>query len=200
MAREEIVSNASEELILVDENDREIGSEAKSTCHEGNGILHRAFSIFVFNREDELLLQQRSGSKPLWPLYWSNTCCSHPRLGETMEVAVSRRLEQELGFTCPLTYLYKFKYQARFGDIGAENEYCWVYLGYYDGPVDPNVSEIADWRFIDIKSLNQELETQADSFTPWFKLEWSHIQQRYLNAILARQVWPVSAGQLKEQV
>jgi len=186
MAREETVSSASEELILVDEQDREIGSEAKSVCHQGSGILHRAFSIFVFNSENQLLLQQRSDSKPLWPLYWSNTCCSHPRLGETMEIAVSRRLSQELGFDCDLSYLYKFRYQAQFGEIGAEREYCWVYLGYYDGPVDPNVSEIADWRFIDIKSLNHELETQADSFTPWFKLEWKRIQESYLDDILAR--------------
>lgn len=186
MAREEIVSSASEELILVDDQDREIGSEAKSVCHEGNGILHRAFSIFIFNKENQLLLQQRSDSKPLWPLYWSNTCCSHPRRGETMEFAVSRRLSQELGFDCDLTYLYKFTYQAQFGEIGAEREYCWVYVGYFDGPVDPNVSEIADWRFIDIKSLNDELETQADSFTPWFKLEWKRIQESYLDDILAR--------------
>jgi len=187
MAREEIVSSASEELILVDEQDREIGSERKSVCHEGSGILHRAFSIFVFNRAGELLLQQRSASKPLWPMYWSNTCCSHPRVGETMEFAVSRRLEQELGFSCDLTYLYKFRYQAPFGDIGSEHEYCWVYVGYYDGPVDANVSEIASWRSIDIKSLNRELETDPDRFTPWFKLEWAHIQEKYLDAILARQ-------------
>ena len=186
MAREEIVSSDSEELILVDDQDREIGSEAKSVCHEGNGILHRAFSIFVFNSDDELLLQQRSDSKPLWPLYWSNTCCSHPRHGETMDVAVTRRLVQELGFECDLSYLYKFKYQAQFGEIGAEHEFCWVYVGYHDGPIDPNVSEIANCRFIDIKSLNQELADDEDSFTPWFKLEWSHIQAHYLDDILSR--------------
>ena len=186
MARDEIVSSAGEELILVDEQDREIGSESKSVCHQGQGILHRAFSIFVFNGADELLLQQRSDSKPLWPLYWSNTCCSHPRRGESMEVAVSRRLLQELGFDCPLSYLYKFRYQAPFGDLGAEHEYCWVYAGRYDGPVDANVSEIADWRFIDIKSLNGELETRPDRFTPWFKLEWARIQEDFLDAILAR--------------
>jgi len=187
MAREEVVSSASEELILVDEQDREIGTEAKGACHEGSGILHRAFSIFVFNADDELLLQQRSASKPLWPLFWSNTCCSHPRRGETMDVAVSRRLRQELGFSCPVTYLYKFRYQAQFGEIGAEHEYCWVYLGYYDGPVDANVSEIANWRFVDIKSLNEELEAEAGRFTPWFKLEWAHIREHYLDAILERQ-------------
>lgn len=186
MAREEIVSSASEELILVDDHDREIGSELKQACHEGAGILHRAFSIFVFNAADQLLLQQRSASKPLWPLYWSNTCCSHPRRGETMELAVSRRLEQELGFGCELTYLYKFKYDAQFGDIGSEREYCWVYVGYYDGPVDANVSEIASWRFLDLESLDRELAAEPDRFTPWFKLEWSHIQENYLDAILAR--------------
>jgi isopentenyl-diphosphate delta-isomerase len=186
MAREEIVSSDSEELILVDDQDREIGSSSKSACHRGSGTLHRAFSIFVFNSDDQLLLQQRSESKPLWPLYWSNTCCSHPRLGETMEVAVSRRLSQELGFECDLTYLYKFQYQAQFGEIGAEREFCWVYVGYYDGPVDPNVSEIANWRLVDIKSLNEELAEDADRFTPWFKLEWSHIQDHHLDAILAR--------------
>lgn len=199
MAREEIVSSASEALILVDDQDREIGSELKSLCHEGQGILHRAFSIFIFNQAGELLLQQRSESKPLWPLFWSNTCCSHPRLGETMDIAVSRRLKQELGFDCELTYLYKFRYQAPYGEIGAEHEYCWVFFGYYDGPVDANSSEIENWRFVDIKSLDQELESQPGRFTPWFKLEWAHIQQHYLDAILARQEL---AGQerKKEQV
>src|SRR5919108_4992020 len=115
MAREDIVSNAGEELIVVDEHDREIGSRSKSDCHSGAGILHRAFSIFVFNGDNELLLQKRSPSKLLWPNYWSNTCCSHPRRGESMERAVQRRLEQELGFTCALDFLYKFKYQAQYG-------------------------------------------------------------------------------------
>ena len=186
MAREEIVSSASEELILVDEQDREIGSASKAECHEGTGTLHRAFSIFVFNAENQLLLQQRSESKPLWPLYWSNTCCSHPRRGETMDLAVSRRLRQELGFECDLTYLYKFMYQAQFGDAGAEREFCSVYYGYYDGSVDANVSEIADWRHVDITSLNEELDAHPERFSPWFKLEWAHIQEHYLNAILAR--------------
>lgn len=185
MPREEVVSNASEELILVDENDHEIGHETKSVCHVGDGILHRAFSIFVFNSNDELLLQQRSAGKPLWPNYWSNTCCSHPRYGETMDVAVKRRLVQELGFECPLEYLYKFKYQARYDSFGSEHEYCWVYYGRYDGPVDVNISEIADWRFIDITGLDQELAAQPERFTPWFKMEWAHLQQNFFDTIFA---------------
>ena len=105
MARDEIDSNASEQLILVDDQDREIGFKPKADCHLGAGVLHRAFSIFVFNGDNELLLQRRSLGKMLWPGFWSNTCCSHPRRGESMTVAVARRLEQELGFTCRLEYL-----------------------------------------------------------------------------------------------
>ena len=188
MAREEVVSSSSEELILVDELDREIGCELKSECHAGNGILHRAFSIFVFNADNELLLQQRSESKPLWPNYWSNTCCSHPRRGESMDLAVTRRLRQELGFECPLQFLYKFKYHAQYGAVGAEHEYCWVYLGRYDGPVDVNVSEIADWRFVDVPALNAELGSHPDRFTPWFKMEWSHLQRHFMDAIVSQPV------------
>ena len=185
MARDEIVSNDAEQLILVDELDREVGFKAKTECHLGKGTLHRAFSIFVFNRDNELLLQQRSPSKMLWPNYWSNTCCSHPRRGESMDVAVSRRLTQELGFDCPLEFLYKFKYRAEFGAIGAEHEYCWVYYGRYDGRVDVNVNEIAAWRYIGVEALEDELAAAPDTFTPWFKMEWQHIRANYLDGMLA---------------
>jgi isopentenyl-diphosphate delta-isomerase len=184
MPREEVVSNSSEELILVDELDREIGAKSKADCHSGNGVLHRAFSIFVFNRDDEVLLQRRSAEKPLWPNYWSNACCSHPRIGERMEEAVLRRLEQELGFGCPLRFLYKFKYHAQYGAVGAEHEYCWVYYGRYDGPVDVNVTEISDWRFIGAEELEAELAARPETFTPWFKMEWMHIRNNYLDMIL----------------
>jgi isopentenyl-diphosphate delta-isomerase len=185
MAREEIVSNASEQLILVDDHDREVGFQAKTDCHTGKGVLHRAFSIFVFNSQQELLLQQRSPTKMLWPGYWSNTCCSHPRRGESMATAVTRRLSQELGFTCPLEYLYKFKYHAQFGAVGAEHELCSVYFGRYDGPVDANVTEIAAWRFVGVEALEAELEEAPQTFTPWFRMEWVHIRANYLDGMLA---------------
>jgi isopentenyl-diphosphate delta-isomerase len=185
MAREEIVSSAGEQLILVDEQDRELGFRSKGDCHAGKGVLHRAFSIFVFNGDNELLLQKRSATKLLWPNYWSNTCCSHPRRGEAMEQAVSRRLTQELGFECPLEFLYKFKYHAQYGAVGAEHEYCSVYYGRYDGPVDVNVSEIADWRFIGVSALERELSVAPETFTPWFKMEWVHIRANYLDGMLA---------------
>jgi isopentenyl-diphosphate delta-isomerase len=185
MARDEVVSSDAEALILVDEHDREIGSRAKSACHSGKGILHRAFSIFVFNGDNDLLLQKRSAEKLLWPNYWSNTCCSHPRRGESMDHAVSRRLSQELGFECPLEFLYKFKYHAEYGAVGAEHEFCWVYYGRYDGPVDVNVSEIADWRFVGVTDLERELVDAPETFTPWFKMEWVHIKANYLDGMLA---------------
>lgn len=184
MAREEVVSSGAEQLILVDELDREIGAKRKSECHEGNGVLHRAFSIFVFNERHELLLQKRSAHKPLWPNYWSNTCCSHPRVGETMEQAVVRRLEQELGFQCPLEFMYKFKYQARYGCVGAEHEYCWVYFGRYSGAIDANAREIAELRFVGVDDLEAELADTPERFTPWFKMEWVHIREHHLDQIL----------------
>jgi isopentenyl-diphosphate delta-isomerase len=184
MARSEIVSNASEELILVDELDREIGQSAKSDCHAGNGVLHRAFSIFIFNGKNELLLQRRSSEKPLWPDYWSNTCCSHPRVGESMEEAVTRRLVEELGIECPLHFLYKFKYHAQYGAVGAEHEYCWVYYGRYSGTVDINEREIAELRYIEAASVESELAASPESFTPWLKMEWAQIANSYLDTIL----------------
>jgi len=148
-------------------------------------MLHRAFSIFVFNSANELLLQQRAPSKMLWPGYWSNTCCSHPRRGEDMAEAVTRRLQQELGFACPLEYLYKFKYHAQFGAAGAEHELCSVYFGRYDGSVDVNVNEISAWRFVGVEALERELKRAPETFTPWFKMEWVHIKANYLDGMLA---------------
>jgi isopentenyl-diphosphate delta-isomerase len=101
-----------------------------------------------------------------------------------MAIAVTRRLEQELGFKCPLEDLYKFKYQAQFGVVGAEHELCSVYFGRYDGPVDANVTELAAWRFVGVEALERELKRTPDTFTPWFKMEWVHIKANYLEGML----------------
>jgi len=174
--RRESVSSPDENLILVDANDQVLGGMSKFDCHQGDGVLHRAFSIFIFNSADQLLLQQRSSDKPLWPLYWSNTCCSHPRAGESMEIATERRLQEEIGITCPMKYLYKFEYQAHYKDIGAEREICSVFVGHNDGPFDPNLEEIAALRCIGIEELSAELENDTDMYTPWFKMEWLEIR------------------------
>jgi isopentenyl-diphosphate delta-isomerase len=182
---DEVVSCDREELILVDADDREIGFRSKAACHDRGGMLHRAFSLFVFNRDGELLLQRRAADKRLWPMYWSNSCCSHPRRGETMDQAVDRRLYQELRIRCELRYLYKFEYQACFGEAGSEHELCWVYAGCSDDRVRANRNEIAAWRFINATDLDAELVEHPDRFTPWFQLEWpqvrDHMQMRGLS-------------------
>jgi isopentenyl-diphosphate delta-isomerase len=167
-------------LILVDEDDREVGYLNKTACHQGVGVLHRAFSVLIFNNKGELLLQQRAASKRLWPLYWSNTCCSHPRRFETLEVAIHRRLYEELGLRCPLQFLFRFQYQAQFDAAGAEQELCSVYVGRYNGPVRINPDEILAWRWISPEALQAELaKTSAEKFTPWFRLEWERIWREH---------------------
>jgi isopentenyl-diphosphate delta-isomerase len=175
----EIVSSDDETLILVDESDRVVGHLSKGACHDGEGVLHRAFSLFVFNPKGELLLQQRSEVKRLWPLFWSNTCCSHPREGETMDEAVHRRLQQELGMTSELQFLYKFQYQASYEDIGSENEMCWVYIGVSDDEAEPNVNEISDHRWVTPAELDDDMKATPELFTPWFRMEWARVREAF---------------------
>jgi isopentenyl-diphosphate delta-isomerase len=188
-------NNPGDALILVDRNDREIGFRSKEECHRGDGVLHRAFSVFVFDREGRLLLQQRSAGKPLWPLHWSNSCCSHPRRGETVEAAAVRRLREELALTCELEFLYKFEYQARFGDVGAEHELCWVFAGFSDGAPLANPGEIAAWRYVTPQELTAEMASGPERFTPWLRLEWPEINARHLARVLSRaSVLPAAAN------
>ena len=176
----------SELLILVDEADREIGYMDRSRCHAGRGILHRAFSLLIFSRNGELLLQQRSSSKQLWPLFWSNSCCSHPRRAESIETAGRRRLREELGLTCPLHFLFKFQYQAQFDSSGAENELCSVFIGRATERVTINAAEINAWRWISPEALDAEMAgPEKREFTPWFRLEWERVWREHRAAVLA---------------
>lgn len=188
MLRSERVSDPTERLILVDGDDRPVGTLPKRDCHLGDGVLHRAFSIFIFNTDGDVLLQQRGRDKPLWPLYWSNACCSHPRDGESLDEALERRLLEELGIRCPLTFLFKFQYQAYFEDVGAEHELCSVFAGRHDGPFDANSAEIAALRSIDPQRLTAELESSPDEFTPWLAIEWRRIRAEH--ADVARTLVP----------
>ena len=180
-----IESSESEQLILVDTDDNETGHRSKAECHDGDGILHRAFSLFLFNERRELLLQQRSATKRLWPSYWSNSCCSHPRRGESIQTATQRRLRDELDVTATLEYVYKFRYQANFGEAGSENELCHVFLGTTDGDLRPNVGEIAEIQFVTAHELSAKLEAGADPFTPWLTMEWRALNREFPD-ILAR--------------
>ncbi|MFQ5610144.1 MAG: isopentenyl-diphosphate Delta-isomerase [Gammaproteobacteria bacterium] len=180
------VSSPSESLILVDENDREIGFRSKAECHLRDGLLHRAFSVFLFNSSGQLLLQQRSEKKPLWPLYWSNSCCSHPRQSESVEDAGRRRVREELQLDCEPWFLYKFRYQASFDGVGSEHELCHVFAGFIDGEITAHPDEILAWRFIEPNDLTAEIAADPEHFTPWLKLEWERIRADFLDDILAR--------------
>jgi len=140
------VSFDSEDLILVDSLDQVIGNASKKQVHLPGGQLHRAFSIFLYANNQQVMLHKRSLEKPLWPNFWTNSCCSHPRTGESYEDAVHRRLKEELGIETPLTRIYQFEYQAHFGSIGSEHELCTVYVGHLNEPVgqlDQSMSFVA---------------------------------------------------------
>ena len=176
----------SDALILVDEADRRLGHLSKEACHQGRGVLHRAFSLLIFNGRGELLVQQRAPSKRLWPLYWSNSCCSHPRITESMEVATRRRLHEELGIRCALHFLFKFQYHAQFDETGAEHELCSVFIGRCDATVDVNRGEIHDWRWISQDVLQRHMSGSDRSlYTPWFALEWAKIWRDHRSAVQA---------------
>ena len=184
-----IVSSEDELLVLVDMADTETGYMTKAECHDGDGLLHRAFSVFLFNHNGELLLQQRGADKRLWPMYWSNSCCSHPRKGESIEIATVRRLQDELGVYAKLEFVYKFSYAASFGAAGSENEMCSVFLGRLDGEPEANATEIAALRFVTVGALRDELAARPDSFTPWLKLEWERLNEEFAD-LLATYVSP----------
>jgi isopentenyl-diphosphate delta-isomerase len=179
LTRSEVVSSDQESLILVDSDDRETGYLDKSACHDGHGVLHRAFSLFVFNPSGQLLIHQRASGKRLWPDYWSNSCCSHPRRGEDMPQAAQRRLGQELGLQIELSFLYKFEYRAEYQSIGTEHELCWVYAGRTDAQPNINTTEVRDWQWIDPNELSAQLRQQSKRFTPWFRMEWERIERDF---------------------
>jgi len=175
--------NNKDLLILVDESDEALGFKSKSECHEGNGTLHRAFSVFIFNPLGQLLIQKRSSNKELWDLHWSNSCCSHPKKNEQMELAVRRRLKEELGIECPVHYLYKFTYHATYKDLGSEHELCHVYVGLFDGEIKANPEEIDDWKFIKPDDLQERIRNSKEDYTPWIKIEWEMLTASYKREI-----------------
>jgi isopentenyl-diphosphate Delta-isomerase len=171
-----VVSFDDEPLVLVNDADEEIGFATKGRCHDGEGLLHRAFSVFLFSPEGEVLLQQRSGQKRLWPGAWSNACCSHPRQGETLEDALRRRLREELSLETPIRFLFKFRYQARYETSGAEHELCHVYAGLFTRQPAVNANEIAATTITTAAALDRDVVTHPERYTPWLKLEWARLR------------------------
>jgi len=160
------------QVILCDADGRPTGTAELFAAHTGTGQLHLAFSVYVFSEDGRrLLIQQRSGEKMLWPLIWANTCCSHPRIGETAIEAGQRRLQEELGMICELTQGPAFVYRAEDpSGRGVEHEYdiCLVGTGSLD-PM-PNPEEVAAWKWVDVEWLQREMRESPDRFAPWLHL------------------------------
>ena len=159
----------SEMVVLVDEQDNETGVMPKLEAHEV-GLLHRAFSVFVFNNKGELLLQQRALDKYHSAGLWTNTCCSHPRPGENVLDAAHRRLIEEMGFDCELKEVFSFVYKASMENDLTEHEYDHVFTGIYDSVPVINELEVAAWKFVSKAALLSDIELFSGNYTEWFKI------------------------------
>ncbi len=170
----------NEFLILVDENDKELGKSEKMVTHQ-LGLLHRAFSVFLFNPNGELLLQQRSDSKYHSAGLWSNSCCSHPNYGEKLPTAIERRLLEELGMKCKTTFAFSFLYKAELaGDI-IEHEFDHVYFGVTNDLPMPTLSEVQNWKYLDLNSLEQDLNLHSERYTAWLKICFPAVKKFFKN-------------------
>jgi len=168
-----------EYVILVDENDQEIGSMEKQEAHE-KGLLHRAFSVFVFNENKELLLQQRALTKYHSAGLWTNTCCSHPRIGETIEQAAHRRLTEEMGFDCELITKTSFIYKAAFENGLTEHEFDHVLVGNFNGEISFNPTEVKNFKWINLEELQIDLLQNNQNYTAWFKIIFDNFKKSLL--------------------
>ena len=155
-------------VILVDKKDREIGKEEKIKAHK-EGKLHRAFSVFIFNKKGELLLQQRQITKYHCPGLWSNTCCSHPRPGKDIKKEAERRLKEEMGIRADLKEVFSFIYKAKVGDL-IEYEFDHVFFGKFDGKPKPNKKEVKEWKWQDLKEVRKDIKKNPQKYTPWFRI------------------------------
>ena len=158
-----------EYILTVDDRDIETGYMEKMEVHQ-KGILHRAFSVMLFNNEGEVLLQKRAKKKYHSPGLWTNCCCSHQREGETLEEAVSRRLKDELGIKCECREVFKFMYRAEFENGLVEHEIDHVFFGQYNGKVFPNVDEVEEIRWVSLDKLGEEMSDHPENFTYWFQI------------------------------
>ncbi|MBM3433034.1 MAG: isopentenyl-diphosphate Delta-isomerase [Bacteroidetes bacterium] len=169
-----------EQVILVNEQDQSVGSCEKMAAHE-QGLLHRAFSVFVFNSRGRLLLQQRAVGKYHSGGLWTNTCCSHPRPGESTEDAAYRRLQEEMGFQTELFHAFTFTYTAGLDKGLVENEIDHVFTGIYDGEILPNQEEVMDHSYISIIQLEESIEQFPEKFTIWLRIAFPRIKFWWLD-------------------
>lgn len=156
-------------VVLVNEQDQQMGLMPKMEAHE-KAVLHRAFSVFVFNDKGELMLQQRAANKYHSPLLWTNTCCSHQRDGETSLEAGKRRLQEEMGFVCDLKEIFWFIYKAPFDNGLTEHELDHVMIGTYNGEPNINREEVESYKWMTLEAVKQDIEERPEEYTAWFKI------------------------------
>lgn len=166
-----------EQVILVNENNEQIGTMPKLEAHE-KAVLHRAFSVFVFNDKEELLLQQRAASKYHSPLLWTNTCCSHQRVGESNIEAGKRRLFEEMGFVTELKEVFSFIYKAPFDNGLTEHELDHVMIGAYNENPKINPEEVQSFKWMTLDAVKKDIEQQPEIYTAWFKIIFKEYYQR----------------------
>lgn len=168
-----------EMILLVDENDNEVGYGEKHEVHK-KGIFHRAFSIFIFNYQKQLLMQKRESNKYHSPGLWTNTCCSHQRKNELLSEAIHRRLKEEMGFDCQLKEVFTFSYRVEFNPKLIENEFDHVFVGYYDGEITPEPSEVEDYKWMSLEEIKKDMEKNPDKYTYWFKICLPKVEEENL--------------------
>ena len=168
-----------DQVILVDESDRPMGTAPKLAAHEGGGALHRAFSVFIFNSKGEMLIQRRADQKYHFGGLWTNACCSHPRRGEELLASARKRLREEFGFDVPLEDRFSFIYRAEDPVSGlTEHELDHVLVGKFDGIPRPNPEEIREWRWVGTRELMEDVKRYPDRYTPWFKLVLGRVLEK----------------------
>ena len=163
------------DVILVNERDEALGTMEKMDAHR-QGLLHRAFSVFIFDSKGRMLLQKRAASKYHGGGLWSNACCSHPYPEERIETAAERRLLEELGFTIPLNKIFEFTYNAKVENDLIEHEYDHVFVGEYEGVIKPTAEEVEDYRYVEMNEIKQALTEEGNKFTTWFRLAFPTIE------------------------
>ena len=168
-----------EYVVLVDSNDNPIGLMEKMEAHI-KAELHRAFSIFIFNSKGEMMLQQRAFSKYHTPGLWTNTCCSHPRDGETLEQATSRRLQEEMGMNCEIKEVFHFTYKADVTQGLTEHEIDHVFIGTTDETPIINTEEVASWKYETMEFIENDMIEHPEVYTPWFKIAFKELL-KYFN-------------------
>jgi isopentenyl-diphosphate Delta-isomerase len=172
-------------LILVDEKDQPVGTCEKMEAHQ-KGLLHRAFSVFLFDRAGRMLLQQRALHKYHSGGLWTNACCSHPFPGEDTLAAATRRLQEEMGFVTPVEKAFDFTYRAELDNGLTEHEFDHVFVGFYEGEVVPNAQEVMDYCYLSLSEIEKQLDVRSQRYTEWFKIAFPRIKEWWSARVLSQ--------------